>query len=155
MLTKIPQHAEETHALAADRWKPDNVSYANYQKEPFMFQSYLLLPCCAPSVPLSALSILMTAAMESWALSASPSQVQTGPTSSWSPGCTEMFDTQQQETCRATPERKGEVKTHSLLCHSVSPVSKYCSLHLNLIGLSLGIHYLHLLLVSPYQQMPT
>lgn len=82
-------------------------------------------------------------------------QVQTGPTSSWSPGCTEMFDTQQQETCRATPERKGEVKTHSLLCHSVSPVSKYCSLHLNLIGLSLGIHYLHLLLVSPYQQMPT
>lgn len=49
---------------------------------------------------------------------------------------------------------KGRLK-HSLLCHSVSPVSKYCSLHLNLIGLSLGIHYLHLLLVSPYQQMPT
>lgn len=134
MLSQKFPNALKRHILATDRWKADNISSANYQKEPFLFQSHFPLPCCA----LSAWPVPMSAALESWALPRLPSQVQAGHASSCSPGSTEMFDPQQQETRRALSERKWEIKTHSLLCHWVSSVSKYCSLHLNLIGISLG-----------------
>lgn len=46
------------------------------------------------------------------------------------------------------------IHTDFLPCHSASSVSKYRSLHLNLIRMFLGIHYPYLFLISPYQQMP-
>lgn len=64
-----------------------------------------------------------------------------------------MLDTHQQGWNRTTPGWQQATQTDFLPCHSASSVSKYCSLHLNLIRIFLGVCCPYLLLVSPHQQM--
>lgn len=104
--------------------------------------------------PLSATHLLMTAADEEMSsFTVLRERVWTRHISWQSSGSTWVFDTQQEETYRTTPGWKQAIKTDFLPCHSVSSVSKYSSLHLNLIRIFLGIHYPYLLLVLAYQQM--
>lgn len=79
------------------------------------------------------------------------SQVQTGATSCCSPESLTLNSRKHAEPCLSEKETLKHIPSFATL----SPASKYCSLHLYLIGISLGIHCLYLLLVSPYQQMPT
>lgn len=141
------------------RWKSG--VQANYLNKLLMLISHFSLFCCSCTKPCPTPTTDFIMASLWWRAKWAQCPViqpWAGHSRWWFTGSPLLLGTQQQDPCLCGLFKQilftGYSNRFSSLPLSISSVSKYHLLHLNLIRMFLGIHYPYLFLVSPYQRMP-